>query len=161
MAKSKKNVVQIAQELAQESLERLGLTLWDVRFEKEGADWYLRYYIDKQGGVDLQDCTNFSRAVDALLDEADPIDQSYMLEVSSPGIERQLTRDHHYQAYIGHRVVVRLIRPVDGKREFVGTLVSKQGDHICILLEGDHNMEFLKSEAAYVKLYADFHTRED
>lgn len=156
----KPNTVQIAEALAAPVAEALGFTLWDVRFEKEGTNWYLRYFIDKSGGVNIQDCTDFSRAVDKLLDEADPIQQSYTLEVCSPGIERQLVRDHHFQQYLGYRVTVRLIRPVDGVRDFTGTLVTKTGDEIRLLLddeEGDAvEMVFAKGEAAYVKLYADF-----
>lgn len=159
MSKGKKqNTVQIAEELARPVLEEMGLMLWDVRFEKEGADWYLRYFIDKPGGVNIQDCADLSRALDPLLDEADPIDHSYTLEVCSPGIERQFTKDRHFQAYIGHKVTVRLIRPVDGKRDFVGILSAKEGDTVRLSLADGAEMVFLKSEAAYVKLYAEYNT---
>ena len=93
MAKGKGGfTVERAEQIARPVLEQLKLTLWDVRFEKEGSVWYLRYFLDKEGGVTIDDCEAFSRAVDPLLDEADPIEQSYTLEVSSPGVERELTR---------------------------------------------------------------------
>lgn len=157
----KQSTVQFAEALGAPVAEQMGLALWDVRFEKEGTGWYLRYFIDKPDGVNIQDCTDFSRAVDKLLDETDPIQQSYTLEVCSPGIERQLVRDRHFQSYIGQRVTVRLIRPVDGVRDFVGTLAAKEGDEIRLLLDSEDDAEsvemvFAKGEAAYIKLYADF-----
>mgnify|MGYP000637488583 FL=1 len=85
---AKKNTAAIAEELAAPILEEMGLQLWDVVYEKEGSGWYLRYYVDKEGGIDINSCEAFSRAISDVLDEADPIDGSYTLEVSSPGIER-------------------------------------------------------------------------
>lgn len=165
----KRSTVTVAEEIAQPVLAELGLTLWDTRFEKEGATWYLRYFIDKPGGVNIQDCADMSRAVDKLLDAADPIEQSYVLEVCSPGIERRLTKDSHFQQYIGHDVNVRLIRPVDGgnpcagKRDITGRLTAKQGDDVHILLEDEESGDELEmvvslKECAYIKLYADFET---
>lgn len=154
--KKKTNTVGTARELALPVLQELGLELWDLRYEKEGSSWYLRYFIDREGGVSIGDCEAFSRRVDKLLDEADPIEGSYILEVSSPGVERELTHDWHFARYEGQLVSVRLIRPVDGVRDFVGELLPKQGDHLAILIDGDTEMRFLKSEAAYVRLYADF-----
>ena len=155
-ANKKKSTVEIAEELIKPVLEGLGLKLWDARFEKEGTTWYLRYFIDKVGGVNINDCETVSRAVDKLLDVTDPIEQSYILEVSSPGVEREITRDWHYVQCAGQTVQVRLIRPVEGVRDFMGELAGKKGGEITILLEGDIEMTFLKSEAAFVKLYVDF-----
>ena len=98
--------------IAQPIAERLGLRLWDVRFVKEGADWFLRVFIDKDGGVGIDDCVAMSHALDKPLDEADPIEQSYCLEVSSPGTDRELTRPAHFEACLGERVRARLIRPL-------------------------------------------------
>ena len=129
MPKEKKpRTVDIARQIAEPVAGQQGLTLWDVRFEKEGANWYLRYFIDKPGGVNIADCETFSRAVDGLLDEADPIEQSYILEVSSPGIERALTRPEHFAHYIGSRIHVRLIRPRDNTRDLIGELVERTED---------------------------------
>lgn len=158
--RKKESTTAIAARLAQPLLEEMGLTLWDLRFEKEGSLWYLRYFIDRDGGVTIDDCEKFSRAVEKKLDQADPIDQSYTLEVSSPGIERELTKDWHYEACMGQELSVRLIRPVDGVREFVGTLVGRGEEGITIHLPGEVEMTFLPSEAASVRLYNDY-TQEE
>lgn len=95
-------------------VEGMGLELWDVVFEKEGADWNLCLLIDKEGGVDLEDCEKVSREIDPKLDEMDPIEQSYYLVVSSPGVNRLLTKPEHFARYQGSPVLVRTIRPVEG-----------------------------------------------
>lgn len=158
--RKKENTTDTAARLAQPLLEELGLTLWDLRFEKEGSLWYLRYFIDKEGGVTIDDCEQFSRAVEKKLDAADPISQSYTLEVSSPGIERELTRDWHFRVCMGQEVAVRLIRPVDGARDFVGTLTGCGEDGVTILLPEDVEMTFQRGEASHVRLYNDY-TMED
>lgn len=152
------NTAQMAEKLIAPVLKERGLELWDVRFEKEGSQWYLRYFIDKEGGVNIGDCEYVSRAVDKLLDETDPIEQSYILEVGSPGIERELVRDWHFERYTGHAVQVRLIRPAGGKRDFEGELLQKNGDEIKILLDGDVEMCFQKAEAASIRLAVDYKT---
>ena len=97
MAEKKKNTVTAVWELAQPIAEQLGLVLWDVRFIKEGVNWYLRIIIDREDrAVDIDDCVNMSHAIDGPLDELDPIEQAYSLQVQSPGIERELTRDFHF-----------------------------------------------------------------
>ena len=155
MSKPKKpRTADIARAIALPVLENLGLELWDLRFEKEGANWYLRYFIDKTGGVNITDCENFSRAVDKLLDDADPIDQSYILEVSSPGVERELKRDEHFARYIGHRVRLRLIRPRDGVKELLGELLSGGGD-VCVRDDDGREHQIPKGEIASVKLTTD------
>ena len=113
----------------------LGLTLWDVRFVKEGASYYLRVYIDKEGGVTIDDCADVSRAIDPVIDEADPIDKQYYLEVCSPGVERELTRDWHFTAVEGKRVKIKLFSALDGKKEFSGTL-KVRGDSITLTGDG-------------------------
>lgn len=155
----KQSTTEIATELVTPIVEKLGLELWDVRFEKEGAQWYLRYYIDKPGGIQLDDCEAVSREVSQLLDEKDPISQNYILEVGSPGLDRFLNKDEHFQAYLGEEIEVRLIRPVDNRRNFKGTLVSKEGSTITMELEDeDIEMVFEQKEAAFVRLYVDFET---
>lgn len=121
---AKKSTVSVVSELAKPVADELGLTLWDVRFEKEGSDWFLRILIDKPDGVGLEDCEAMSRRLDKLLDETDPIEQSYCLEVSSPGLGRELSKDWHFTYAIGQPVRLRLIRPLDGMRELTGTLLS-------------------------------------
>lgn len=156
MARERKNTAAAAEEIAQPVLEKMGLRLWDVRFEKEGSGWYLRYFIDKAGGVTIDDCEAFSRAVDPLLDEADPIDQSYCLEVSSPGVERELIRPWHFDENLGKTVQVRLIRPRDGVREFSGTLLSYENNTASIAAETGETVSVPRTEAAYIRLTDDF-----
>ncbi|MEG2295940.1 MAG: ribosome maturation factor RimP [Oscillospiraceae bacterium] len=152
----KPNTVAICTQLAQPVLLELGLTLWDVRYEKEGSSWFLRYFIEKEGGININDCECFSRKIDKILDTNDPVDQSYYLEVSSPGIERQLVKDWHFEQYIGSEINVKLIRPVEGVREFTGPLVSYKQGEVCMLIDEDVEMNFQKSEAASICLYVNF-----
>lgn len=151
-AQKKPNTVEIATALMKPIVDELGLYLWDVRFEKEGSQWYLRYFIDKDEGITIQECEQASRAVDKLLDETDPIKQSYILEVGSPGVDRELVKDWHFERYLGHTVQVRLIRPVDNQRDFCGELLSKEGHLITLALDDETQMEFLQQEAAFVRL---------
>ena len=154
---AKKNTAAIAEELAAPILEEMGLQLWDVVYEKEGSGWYLRYYVDKEGGgIDINSCEAFSRAISDVLDEADPIDGSYTLEVSSPGIERALTRDWHYEALMGQQLLVRLIRPVEGVRDFIGTLTDYRDGTLTLLLDEKTEMNVERGETAFIRLYNDF-----
>ncbi|MEM1484673.1 ribosome maturation factor RimP [Oscillospiraceae bacterium PP1C4] len=155
----KPNTAGICAALAAPVAEQLGVYLWDVVFEKEGAGWYLRYFIDKdEGGVDINECEEFSRAISDILDIQDPIDQSYCLEVSSPGIERKLVNDWHFKKYMGEQVVVKLIRPVEGVREFVGELshYDDEDGSVTINLDEETQMTFTIDETAYVRLYIAF-----
>ncbi len=125
MSANKGGVVLIVGQLAAPVAERLGLSIWDIEFVKEGASWFLRIYIDKEGGVAIEDCEAFSRAVEGPIDEADPISQNYYLEVSSPGIERELKKDEHFEKMMGSRVRINLIRPDEnGAREMTGELAA-------------------------------------
>lgn len=145
------NTVAAVWQIAAPIAEELGLELWDIRFEKEGANWYLRIFIDKEGGVGIEDCENMSRAIDEPLDEADPIEQSYCLEVSSPGIERELTREEHFRAYTGQKVMLRLIRPKDGVREFKGILEGYDGALLTVRLADGTGLCVEKKETSFVK----------
>ena len=153
---AKKNTAAIAEELAAPILEEMGLQLWDVVYEKEGSGWYLRNYVDKEGGIDINSCEAFSRAISDVLDEADPIDGSYTLEVSSPGIERQLTRDWHFETLMGQQLLVRLIRPVEGVRDFIGTLTDYRDGTLTLLLDEKTEMNVERGETAFIRLYNDF-----
>lgn len=110
--------------LIKETVETQGVSLWDVRFLKEGASWYLRVFIDSPNGISIDDCTNVSHAIDPIIDEADPIDVSYYLEVCSPGIERELTRPNHFEASVGKTVKIKLYKALDGVKELTGKLKS-------------------------------------
>jgi ribosome maturation factor RimP len=155
MAKSKGGVtVAKVWELCEPIVTGLGLSVWDVRYVKEGAQWYLRIFIDKPGGVDINDCENVSRAVNDPLDELDPIENAYCLEVCSPGIERELVRDEHFAQYIGADVLVKLRQPVEGLgREFDGVLKYYDNGEITIADHaGENELTFGKKDAIWVKL---------
>lgn len=110
--------------LIEETVASCGVELWDVRFLKEGASWYLRVFIDKPEGISIDDCTNVSHAIDPVIDEADPIDVSYYLEVCSPGLERELIRPEHFEKKVGEKIKVKLYKAIDGVKEFIGILKS-------------------------------------
>ena len=153
MAEKKKNTVSVVWELAEPIAKQLGLELWDVRFLKEGVNRYLRIIIDRNDrAVDIDDCVNMSHAVDGPLDELDPIDVSYSLQVQSPGIERELTRDFHFEKYLGSPVMVRFIHAFQGKRDYKGTLISYNNGDITIELPEGDTIDFNKKEASFVKL---------
>lgn len=153
MASDKKSTVGIVAELVQPIVDQLGLQLWDVRFEKEGSDWYLRVFLDKEEGINIDDCENVSRQLSPILDEVDPIPQSYTLEVSSPGIGRDLRRPQHFEAFMGADVHLRLIRPVEGERDFIGQLTGYGDGKITLLLDDDLEMTVGTDETAFVRLY--------
>ena len=148
----KGNTVSRVTEIITPYAEELGLDIWDVRFAKEGTDWYLRIFIDKEGGISIDDCVDLTHAVTKPLDEADPISQSYTLEVSSPGVERELTADKHFEKYIGADVMVRLIRPVNNVRDYAGKLVSYNGGEITLSLADGEELKVNKKDTSYVKL---------
>lgn len=155
MAKSKgKSVVNEVREIVAPFAEKLGLDIWDIRYLKEGSQWYLRIIIDKENGVDINDCENLSRAIDKPLDEKDPIENEYILEVSSPGIERELISDEHFKAFIGADIMVKMIRPVDGiGKEFKGKLKAYDGGMVTITDHSDENeITVSKKDTAYIKL---------
>ncbi len=149
---AKKNTVSVIWDIAAPIAENLGLILWDVRFQKEGANWYLRIFIDKDGGVCMDDCVNMSHALDEPLDTLDPIEQSYSLQVSSPGIERDLVRDEHFLRYLGSEIKLRLPRAINGKREFSGILENYEDGKITLKEENGENITVDKKETSWVRL---------
>jgi len=143
--------------LAAPLAESLGLVIWDVRFEKEGASWYLRVFIDKDEGISIDDCEAMSRPLSDLLDEADPIDQQYFLEVGSAGLERDLVRESHFAASIGAVVRMRLIRPDEaGQKEYVGALESFDKEQVHLVLEDDTAVTAPFANIAHIKWHEDF-----
>lgn len=128
---------QAVEALVRPVVEAMGLCIWDVRFEKEGPDWFLRIYLDGGGRpLDMEACEAATRAINPVLDEADPISQSYYLEVGSPGLGRRLTRDEHFTAKRGEKVRAHLIRADEtGRREVAGTLLGKEGTAVRLALE--------------------------
>lgn len=149
------NTARRVEALVRPIVEGMGLRLWDVVFEKEGPDWFLRVLIDRDGPMDTDTCAEVSHALDPVLDEEDPIDQSYYLEVGSPGLGRRLTRPEHYTLLAGEKISVRLIRPdADGVREFSGILEGLDGSAAAVQTETGHKV-FELSAAAVVRLCDD------
>ena len=144
----------LAGTIARPIADDLGLRIWDVRYLKEGSQWYLRVFIDKDGGVDINDCERMSRALDEPLDQADPIDGEYILEVSSPGIERELVKPEHFAAFIGADIMVKMIRPIDGiGKEFKGVLTAFEDGEVTVTdHSGENTVTINKKDAAYIKL---------
>lgn len=132
-----------------------GCTIWDVEYVREGADWFLRIYIDKEGGVDITDCEAISRAMDPILDEEDPIPTSYTFEVCSAGIERALKRPGDFEKFMGSDILVRLYRPKDGTKEFPGVLRGYEDGRVTMEYLGKE-VTFEKSEVALVRLRVTF-----
>ena len=136
--------------------EQLGLSVWDVRYVREGGAWYLRIFIDKAGGVGIEDCEKLSRAINDPLDELDPVPGAYCLEVSSPGVNRELTRPEHFEAYLGADVAVRLIRPLpDGRRVLTGKLGAFSGGEFTLVPETGEKIAISRKETASVRLRED------
>ena len=132
-----------------------GCTLWDVEYVREGGEWFLRLYIDKVGGVNINDCEAISRAVDPILDQEDPIEGSYRFEVCSAGLERQLKRPSDFEAFQGADILVKLYRPVEGTKEFPCVLRGYDNGDVTVDYAGK-TMTFPKAQVALVRLRADF-----
>ena len=151
MAKVTDTVAALAAPIAEEA----GCTLWDVEYVKEAGTWFLRVYIDKEGGVSIDDCEAVSRPLSDKLDEADPIEGSYTFEVSSAGADRVLKRPEHFAQFQGQEVEVKLYRPREGRKEFVGLLQSWEDGNVT-LDAGWTPIHFEKKEIALVRLYPRF-----
>ncbi|MDR0991927.1 MAG: ribosome maturation factor RimP [Ruminococcus sp.] len=151
MAKKPMDTAAFVKTLTEPILADLGLSLWDIVFEKEGALRYLRVYIEREGAdITIDDCENVSRPLDKRLDETDPIDEQYVLEVSSPGLGRRLRSETHFLRFIGEDVRVRFIRETNGVKEFSGTLEEYNKDEIKV-----GGVAVKLKETAYVKLCDD------
>ena len=148
-------LLELVAKLAAPSIEQAGCVLWDVEFVKEAGERYLRVYIDNDEGVSIDQCELVSRALDKALDEADPIDESYILEVSSAGAERQLRRPSDFEKFIGSQVAVKLYSVREGRKEHVGLLAGYSDGDVEITV-GGRPMLFKKSEIASVRLRIDF-----
>lgn len=142
-------------QFAEPLVQAQGCSLWDVEYVREGGEWFLRLYIDKDGGVDIDDCEAVSRAVDPVLDEKDPIPESYRFEICSAGLERVLKRPSDFERFLGEPVLVKLYRPKDGRKEFPGVLKGyKDGD--VTISAGGQEITFEKAEVALVRLRVEF-----
>ncbi|MCD7815128.1 MAG: ribosome maturation factor RimP [Lachnospiraceae bacterium] len=137
-------------------MEKHQFELVDVEYVKEGGSWYLRAYIDKPGGITIDDCELISRALSDLLDEQDFIDDAYILEVSSPGLGRPLKKDKDFERSIGETVEIRTFRPIDRKKEFVGILKGYDKQTVTIETENDGAVSFTRTDIALIRLAIDF-----
>ena len=150
-----KKVTEIVRELALPVVEENGCTLWDVEYVREAGQWYLRLYIDKEGGVNILDCEAISRRMSDLLDEADPIDSSYIFEVASAGAERPLKRPGDFEQFMGSPVTLKTYKPRDGRKEFAGDLAGYDNGAVELRV-GEQTLRFEKDEIALVRLRCDF-----
>ena len=137
-------------------MEELNFELVDVEYVKEGGSWYLRAYIDKEGGITVNDCEVVARRMNDLLDEQDFIDEAYVLEVSSPGLGRPLKKEKDFARSIGEEVEIRTYRPIHHQKEFTGILKEYDQEKIVIETENEESMEFLRADIALVRLAFDF-----
>ncbi len=148
-------VTDLVSKLALPVVEEAGCELWDVEYVREAGTWYLRIYLDKDGGVDILDCEKVSRTLSDLLDEADPIEGSYTLEVSSAGAERPLKRPGDFHRFMGSPVAVKLYKAKNGRKEFAGVLAGYDGGDITITV-GDTALTFAGDEVALCRLRIEF-----
>ena len=148
-------ITELTAKLALPVVEEAGCELWDVEYVREAGSWFLRIYIDKEGGVDILDCEKVSRALSDLLDEADPIEGSYTLEVSSAGAERPLKRPGDFQRFMGSPVAVKLYKAQGGRKEFAGILAGYDNGDVTITV-GDASMTFAKADVALCRLRIEF-----
>ena len=152
----KKNIVGTVTELISPVAEEMDIILWDVEFVKEGAKKILRITIDSEEGIDINLCEKFHRTIDPMLDEADPIDESYYLEVTSPGIEREIKTDAHIYMCEGEKVEVKLYAPKNGSKSFAGILVGLNEENKVIITINGENVEFEKNEIAKMHTVFDY-----
>jgi ribosome maturation factor RimP len=133
-----------------------GCSVWDVEYVREAGGWYLRVYIDKPGGISIEDCEAVSRPLSDALDQSDPIEGSYTLEVSSAGADRVLKKPEHFTAFLGNMIDVKLYRAQDGKKVFTGTLRAYDDDRTVTIEMPSGKQSFEKKEIAQVRLHVDF-----
>ena len=148
-------ITEIVASFAQPIVEAHGCSLWDVEYVREGSERFLRLYIDKEGGVDITDCEVISRAVDPVLDEKDPITESYHFEVCSAGLERALKRPGDFERFMGSPIMVKLYRPHNGLKEFPGILRGYEDGRVTVE-SGKETITFEKSQVALVRLRVEF-----
>ena len=143
------------EQLVQPIVDENHFELVDVEYVKEGANWYLRVYADKEGGINIDDCVLLSRALEAKLDEEDFIEDAYILEVSSPGLGRPLKKDKDFERSLGKDIEIKLYRPIEKQKEWEGTLVSYDTESIIVRLE-EKEMTIARNDIALVRLALDF-----
>ena len=156
MARKNGSIADVVTALAQPLADELGYALWDVEYVREGADYYLRITIDNDQGITIEDCERFSRAIDPVLDEADPITDSYHLEVSSPGIERELKTAAHIAACVGETVEARLFAPLQGSRVHRGTLIGLNDEGAVVIAVGEGQLALPRASVSRLTTVYEF-----
>ncbi|MCQ2418270.1 MAG: ribosome maturation factor RimP [Clostridia bacterium] len=149
-------ITQQVWEFSEPIVKAHGCEIWDVEYVREGADWFLRIYLDKEGGVDINDCEAISRAIDPILDEKDPIPDSYTFEVCSAGLERTLSRPSDFAKFMGADITVKLYQPKDGCKEYAGVLKDYDAEGNLTAEVGEKTVTFTRQEVANVRLRVDF-----
>ena len=156
MKKNSGGIVATVRALAEPVAAELGYEIWDVEYVKEGSDYFLRITIDSPDGITIDDCEAMHRAIDPVLDEADPIEDSYHLEISSPGIERDLRTDAHIAASVGEQVEVKLYAPKNGAKSYLGELLPLNAEGKICIRTPLGEIDFAKTEVASLKTRFDF-----
>lgn len=151
----KENIEKKTEELLEPIAKENGVSIYDVEYVKEAGEWYLRAYIDKPEGVNINDCVNVNHALSDALDVDDFIEEAYTLEVSSPGLGRTLKKDRHFANSLGMEVELKLYKPIDGTKEFSGILKSFDAENVVITIN-DQDKTFVRKEISVIKLALDF-----
>lgn len=147
---SQSSIESKVENLLEKVITDLGYDLYDVKYEKEGKDYYLRIIIDKPEGIDINDCEKVNNEINDILDEADYIKEQYFLEVSSPGLERLLRKEKHFQSQIGNEISVKLFKPINKQKELIGTLVEYNKDELTIKVS-DETIKINSKDIAVTK----------
>ncbi len=146
------NIESKVESLIEAKVKSLGYELYDVQYIKEGKDYFLRIFIDKQDGVDLNDCEKVNDGINDILDEADYIKEQYFLEVSSPGVERILRKDKHLEASIGKEIEVKLFKPIENKKEYIGILKEFNPETLNLEIQNENVIELERKNISQIKL---------
>lgn len=146
------NTVKKVEAILLPMLNEYGFELVDVEFVKEGSNWYLRVFADKNGGITIDDCEMISRALASKLDENDPIEQAYILEISSPGLDRPLKKAEDFIRFKGETIDIKLYKPFNGKKEYQGELMGLEGDVVTIMDEEKNEIQFIRKDLASIRL---------
>ena len=155
---AKQNIEQKTEELLQPITDRRGFELVDVEYVKEGSDWYLRAFIDKEGGISVDDCEAVSRELEKLLDEQDLVPGAYILEVSSPGLTRPLKKEKDYIRNLGKPVEIHTFKPIDGAKEFIGDLLRYDKEQVTLDIGPEEKEEITipRNQISLIRQYFDF-----
>ena len=152
----RKSIEATIEEIVQPIVDAKNFEIVDIEYVKEAGEYYLRVYLDKEGGISLSDCELVSRELSEILDKKDPIKDNYFLEVSSPGLDRPLKKDKDFERYKGRDVEIKLYKPMNGSKQFEGELVGlTEDDNIKVIIDGEE-VDFTRKEVALIRLAIKF-----